>query len=240
MLCEVDSKKIDNNLIQRTAFGPQLTLHVRPYAVVLMKISSIVIGCVVIGFVVFLFATRRTNSPVGKPCSVCGVRSSYGYSEHAEEFADKIKPLCLAHLISELESNYHSFRGRAVVIEPTDGPPCYVFQPVDDWRQAFKDSKIADDVLSLLAKMETKCHDCGQKANFLWVESNGLTGDNFGETLDKGVTATLLSQNPALISLCPKCCVKLIARALETKRLSYLEVCAPKGKVDGFVIPMGY
>ncbi|SRR6266540_1848857 len=205
-----------------------------------MKISLIVLGCVVIGFVILFFATRRANSPVGKPCSVCGVQSSYGYSEHAEEDADKIKPLCLAHLISELESNYLSFRGRAVVIEPADGPPCYVFQPAEEWRQAFKDSKIAGDVSSLLSKMDEKCHDCRQTASCLWVESKGLTGDNFGETLDKGVSATLLRRNPAPISLCPKCCVKRIANALEAKRLSYLEVCAPKGNADGFVIPMGY
>ncbi len=205
-----------------------------------MKISLIVLGCVAIGFVILLLATRKAKSPVGKPCSVCGLQSRYGFSEHAEEDADKIKPLCLGHLISELESNYQSFRGRAVVIEPADGPPCYVFQPVEEWRQAFKESKIADDVSSLLARMETKCHDCGQPANCLWVESKGLTGDNFSETLDKGVSATLLRENPAPISLCPKCCVNRVARALEAKRLSYLEVCAPKGNADGFVIPMGY
>jgi hypothetical protein len=205
-----------------------------------MRIPLIVLGCVVIGFVIFLFATRKANSPVRKSCSVCGAQSRYGYSDHAEEAADKIKPMCLAHLVPELESNYQSFRGRAVVIAPADGPPCYVFQPVEEWRQAFKDSKIADDASSLLAKMDAKCHDCGQPANYLWVESNGLAGDNFGTTLDKGVSATLLCQNVAPISLCPKCCVKRVASVLESKCLSYLEVCAPKGKADGFVIPMGY
>ena len=205
-----------------------------------MKISTIVIGCIAVGFVILLWAKRRANSAVGKPCAVCGAKSSYGYSEHAEEEADKIKPLCLAHLISALENDYQSFRGRAVVIAPADGPPCYVFQPVGEWRQAFKDSKIADDVSSLLAKMDAKCHDCGQPANYLWVESSGLTGDNFVETLDKGLSATLLRQNPAPISLCSKCCVKRVTHALETKHLSYLEVCAPKGSTDGFVVPMGY
>jgi hypothetical protein len=205
-----------------------------------MKLSLILLGCIAVGFVILMWATRKANSAVGKPCAVCGTRSSYGYSDHAEEEADKIKPLCLAHLIPELESNYQSFRGRAVVIEPADGPPCYVFQPVEEWRQAFKDSKIADDVSSLLVKMDTKCRDCGQAANYLWVGSSGLNGDNFVETLDKGLSATLLRQNPAPISLCPKCCVKRIARALETKHLSYLEVCAPIGNADGFVIPMGY
>ena len=205
-----------------------------------MLTTIIVLGCIVVGFIIFATAKRKANSPLGKPCSVCGAPSSYGFSDHAEEDADKIKPRCLTHLVSELETNYESFRGRAVAIEPADGPPCYVFQPVEEWRQAFKDSKIADDVSSLLAKMDAKCSDCGQAANFLWVGSSGLTGDNFGETLDKGVTATLLRQNPAPVSLCPKCCIKRIVKALETKQLSYLEVCAPKGNADGFVIPMGY
>jgi len=205
-----------------------------------MKISLIVLGCAVIGFVILLLATRKVKSPVGKACSVCGVTSSYGYSQHAEEDAGKIKPMCLGHLISQLESDYEGFRGRAVVVEPADGPPCYVFQPVQEWRQAFKDSGIPDDVSSLIAKMDAKCHHCGQTANYLWVESKGLSGDNFGETLDKGVSATLLRENPAPISLCPKCCVKRVANILEAKRVSYLEVCAPKGSADGFVIPMGY
>ena len=205
-----------------------------------MKISLIVLTCVVIGFVIFMLASRKANSPLGKSCSVCGIPSGYGYSDRAEEDADKIKPMCLNHLISELESNYRSFRGRAVVMEPVAGPPCYVFQPVEEWRQAFQDSKIPDDVSSLLAKMDTKCHDCVQTANYLWVESKGLTGDNFVETLDKGVSGTLLPHNPAPISLCPNCCASRVAKALETKRLSYLEVCAPKGNADGFVIPMGY
>src|SRR5207249_4332128 len=99
--------------------------------------------------------------------------------EHAEEDAAKIKPMCLEHIMSKLERDYTSFGGRALVIEPADGPPCYVFQPVEEWRRSFKDSKIADDVTSLLAKMDTKCHDCGQGASYLWVESNGLNGDNF-------------------------------------------------------------
>ncbi len=205
-----------------------------------MKISLILLGCVVIGFVIFLLTTRKAHSTVGKPCSVCGGPSSCGYSDHAEEDPDKIKPMCLSHLISELNSAYQSFRGRAVVIEPAAGPPCYVFQPVEEWRQAFKDSKISDDVSSLLSKMDTKCHDCGQTANYLWVEAKELTGDNFGETLDKGVSATLLPHNPVPISLCPKCCASWVTKALESKHLSYLEVCAPKGSADGFVIPMGY
>ena len=205
-----------------------------------MKISLVVLGCLVVAVIIWVLTARKRNSPVSKPCSVCGAPSSYGFSEHAEEEADKIKPLCLTHLILELEKGYQSFQGRAVVIEPADGPPCYVFQPASEWRQAFKDTKIADDVSALLAKMDAKCHDCGQEAPYLGVESKGLTGDNFSDTLDKGLSATLLPQNSPPISLCPKCCVKRITKALETNHLSYLEVCVPKGNTDGFVIPMGY
>jgi hypothetical protein len=205
-----------------------------------MKIVLIGVGCLVLAVITFVLRTRKGNSPVDKPCSVCGAPSSYGYSEHAEEDADKIKPLCLAHLVPELEKGYQSFQGRAVIIEPADGPPCYVFQPAGEWRQAFKDTKIADDVSALLAKMEVKCRDCGKPAPYLWVESKGLTGENFGDTLDKGLSATLLNQNAAPVSLCPRCCVKRVTTTLEAKHLSYLEVCVPKGRKDGFVIPMGY
>ena len=113
-----------------------------------MKSALIVIGCMALAAIIFVLKTRKGNSPVGKPCSVCGASSSYGYSEHAEENANKIKPLCLAHLVPELEKGYQSFQGRAVVIEPADGLPCYVFQPAGEWRKTFKDTKIADDVSS--------------------------------------------------------------------------------------------
>lgn len=205
-----------------------------------MRMLLIVLGCAAALILVLLFATRKTKSLVGRACVVCGAESKYGYSEHAEEAPEKIRAMCLNCLVSQLGKDYASFAGRAVVVQPAGGPPCYVFQPVKEWREYFKESKIANDVLSLLASMETRCHDCGQKANYLWIESGGLTGDNFGETLDHGLTETLLRHNPKPISLCPRCCVKHMAGELEAKQLSYLEVCAPKGTGDGFVIPMGY
>jgi hypothetical protein len=205
-----------------------------------MKLAIIVLGCLTLGAIMFVLRSRKANSPIGKPCSVCGAPSSYGYSEHPEEDADKIKPLCLAHLVPQLETGYRSFQGRAVVIEPADGPPCYIFQPAGAWRKAFKDTKIADDASALLAKMNLTCRDCGEKAPYLWLGSNGLTGRNFGETLEKGLTATLLAQNAAPVSLCPGCCVKRIKTTFAAKHLSYLEVCVPKGSTEGFVIPMGY
>src|SRR5690349_12410837 len=99
-----------------------------------MKLSLIVLGCLAVGFLILFFSTRKTPSPVGQPCSVCGAPSQHGYSTHAEEFADKLKPMCQQHLIAQLQKEYASFTQRAVVIQPATGPPCYVFQPVKEWR----------------------------------------------------------------------------------------------------------
>jgi hypothetical protein len=127
-----------------------------------------------------------------------------------------------------------------VVIQPVVGPPCYVFQPNGEWGKFFKDSKIDDDVREYISKMDKKCHECGSEAHFLWVGARGLTADNFGETLDKGFSQTLLGNNPETVSLCGKCCARRIAEDLKAQNISYLEVCGPKGDDDGFVIPMGY
>jgi hypothetical protein len=204
-----------------------------------MKILVIVLGCIAV-FLAALIAIRKSKSPLQKACSICEGESKFGYSEHAEEDPEKIKPLCLNCLVSQLEKDYTAFSGRAVVVEPAQGPPVYVFQATNEWQQSDKDTKVAEDVLALLAKMHAKCHDCGQKAKYVWVESSGLNGENFGESLDKGLTETVLRHNPAPISLCAKCCVRHIAKDLEAKHLSYVEVSAPKGAGEGFVIPMGY
>jgi len=71
------------------------------------------------------------------------------------------------------------------------------------------------------------------------VDSRGLTGENFGESLDKGLSKTILPHNPPPVSLCSRCCVKRIETELEAQRLHYLEVSAPKGSEDGFVMPHG-
>ena len=151
-----------------------------------------------------------------------------------------MKPLCRKCLISQLEIDYTTYAGRAVVVQPASGPPCFVFQPIDEWNAAFKDSMIGTDAQSLLGTIEPRCRDCGQNANYLWVESSGLTGDNFSETLDKGISQTLLHKNPKPVSLCGKCSVSRIANAVEKGDIEYLEVCGPKGSTDGFIVPMGY
>jgi hypothetical protein len=66
----------------------------------------------------------------------------------------------------------------------------------------------------MLGAMNKWCEDCGGSANFVWVESQGLTGDNFGNVLEQGISATLLKNNPVPRSLCATCCVGCIARRL--------------------------
>jgi hypothetical protein len=199
----------------------------------------IVLACIAI-LCVLLFAIRRTNSPLNKTCSTCGGESRFGYSDHAEEDAEKIRPMCLNCLLSPLEKDYSSFAGRAIVIQPAAGLPVYVYQPVKEWQEYFKESKIGANVNVLLLEMAPACHDCGQEADYLWVGSAGLTYDNYEKTLDDGLSATLLRNNPKPISLCAKCAVQHIAKDLRDNNLTYLEICGPKGDGNGFVIPMAY
>jgi hypothetical protein len=208
-----------------------------------MIISLVGIGIVVAVSAFALFRWWR-KWPVSNVCAVCGAKRlggpQYGYSSHAEEDPAKMKPLCRQHLIAQLETDYADYQKQALVIAPASGPPCYVFQPIKEWNDFFKDSKMGSDAESLLTKMNPQCQDCGRKANYLWVESNGLNSDNFGETLDKGVSDTLLLKNPKPISFCGKHTVQRIAASLEQQNIYYLEVCGPKGADDGFVVPMGY
>jgi hypothetical protein len=205
-----------------------------------MKLFVIVLGCVVFAWLIHSYFFRKKNLPTVKRCSVCGVESKYGYSETVEEGIKNIKSMCAKCLLSRLKNDYTTFSGRAVVIQPAPGPPCYVFHSNQEWGESFKESKMDDDAAAYLLRMDTLCRDCGQKANFLWVESKGLTAHNFGSVLRKGFCETLLPRNPKPVSLCGKCCVNHIAEKLKEKEIAYLEVSGPKGVDDGFVIPMAY
>jgi len=205
-----------------------------------MKLFLIILGFIVLAWIIYSLFLRKKKPIMSKRCSVCGAESKYGYSEYAKEEMKNIKSMCRKCLITQLEKDYTAFSGRAVVIQPVPGPPCYVFHSNEEWGKFFKESKMDDDTRAYLLRMETICHDCGQKANFLWIQSSGLTEHNFGNILKKGFSETLLPRNPKPISLCGKCCVRNIASKLKEKDITYLEVCGPKGADDGFVVPMAY
>lgn len=204
-----------------------------------MNIFLIVLGCIILVWLVYSLFCRRTKSLTTRLCFLCGGESAYGYSEVVKD-VKRIRPICRKCLISQLENDYSNFSGRAVVIQPVSGPPCYAFHSNRDWSKSFKGSKLDDDVRSYLLRMDTTCQDCGQRANFLWIGSSGLTKYNFGNVLRKGFAETLLPMNPHPISLCRRCCVRRIAKELEEKEITYLEVLGPKGTEDGFVMPMAH
>jgi hypothetical protein len=205
-----------------------------------MKVFLIILGFIVLAWIIYSLFLRKKKPIMSKRCSVCGAETKYGYPEYAEEKMKNIKSMCMKCLIIQLEKDYTAFSGRAVVIQPAPGPPCYVFHSNEEWGKFFKESKMDDDTRAYLLRMETICHDCGQKANFLWIQSSGLTEHNFGNVLKKGFSETLLPRNPKPISLCGHCCVKHIEKDLQWKDITYLEVCGPKGADDGFVVPMAY
>jgi len=206
-----------------------------------VKFLLIVLGCIIVlVWLIRSFFFGKSRLPAAKRCSVCGAVSKYTYSEKAEEEIEHIKSMCIVCLVSQLKNDYTTFSARAVVIQPAPGPPRYVFHSNKEWGESFKESRMDDDTRAFLLDMDTLCRDCGQKANFLWIESRGLTAQNFGSVLRKGFSETLLPRNPKPISLCGKCCVNHIDEALKEKEIAYLEVSGPKGSEDGFVIPMAY
>jgi hypothetical protein len=205
-----------------------------------MKIFLIGLGCILLAWIIYSFFFRKTKPQTDRTCFICGEKAKYGYSERAEEALKNIKSMCRKCLVFQLEKDYTTFSGRAVVIQPAAGPPCYVFHSNDEWGKLFKESKMDDDARAYLLRMNPICHDCDQKANFLWIESSGLTEHNFGNVLKKGFAETLLSRNPKPISLCGKCCVRHIVKELEKKDITYLGISGPKGGEDGFVAPMGF
>ena len=121
-------------------------------------------------------------------CSNCGSASQFGYSREAESASDDIVRLCPACLTSKLSEDYRGYAARALVIEPAADLPGYVFQPKSKWAG----SKLAGDLTTLLANMKDNCRNCGSRANFLWVTSNGLLPSMFAQVFSEGPSRTLL------------------------------------------------
>ena len=205
----------------------------------MVKIFLIATGCLILVWLVYSFFCRRVNLSTRRLCFLCGGESEYGYSE-VDKNNRRVRPVCKKCLIYRLENDYSNFSGRAVVIQPVSGPACYAFHSNRDWSRSFKDSKIDDDVRSYLLKMDTICQDCGQRANFLWIGSSGLTKYNYGNVLRKGFAETILPMNLHPISVCGRCCVRRIVNELEEKQITFLEVLGPKGTEDGFVMSMSH
>jgi hypothetical protein len=88
--------------------------------------------------------------------------------------------------------------------------------------------------------MQDSCNHCGAKANFLWLTSGGLRLENLHELFAKGVSETLLRWgNSPPQPVCGRCCVNFICGSIETRRITFAEVCGPRSE-DGFVLPMAY
>lgn len=182
----------------------------------------------------------RKQSPLDRPCSGCGEPSRFGYGEHPETKLADLRPLCLACLEADLRVDYAKFLNRAVVVEPIEGPPVYVFQSLAAWKAAFGETPMPGDVEALLGQMGTECRRCGSEARFLWIESEGLTAETLAQVLDEGLNATPLLNSRTLVALCAPCCVEQIVQALTLRKLSYIEVCSPAGAEPGIVLPMAY
>jgi len=169
-------------------------------------------------------------------CVACGLPSTFGHSMRAESAKKDIARVCLNCLKKKLGEDYEKFEARALVIEPAPDLPCYVFQPSKKW----KDDKLSEEAETLLSNMKIACHRCGAKANFLWVTSIGLRGDNAEMVFSQGIAKTLFRWgNSPASSVCARCCVDLICQSIERQQLKFMEVCSPRSE-NGFVIPMGY
>jgi hypothetical protein len=163
----------------------------------------------------------------GKRCARCGGPAAHGYSLKSESDSSRITPLCVPCLIDQLQRDYVDFRGRAIVIAPAPGLPCYVFRD--------------REIPSSLRQQIVTCADCEGQARCLWIESRGLTIENFEDVLEKGPERTLLTWgNPAMRSLCGTCTAKRIGKNLQAGGLEFFEVCSPHDQEEGIVIPMAY
>jgi len=199
-----------------------------------MHVVLFAVGAIIIAAVLIVASVGRRSK--GEACVSCGAPSRFGYSIRAESDLKDVVRLCLTCLKTKLAADYQRFGARALVIEPTAALPCYVFQPSGKW----KGRKLVEEAAALLSKMENSCHRCSGKANFLWLTSKGLQVDNQDRLFAEGVSETLLRWgNLPPFPVCARCCVNLICDGIESRSLTFLEVCGPLSE-DGFVLPMAY
>lgn len=197
-----------------------------------VPIAVILVGILIVVVVALYLRNRQSH----KTCANCGSPSQFGYSREAESELENIVNLCFTCLLKKMTDDYESYEGRAVVIQPAAGFPCYVFQSSSRW----PDSNLTKEVAEMFLATDEACNQCGSKAHYLWVSSKGLNPSTFEQVLSNGLSETLLRWgNPRPTSLCSRCCVKSIAKAIEEHSLTFLEICSPRA-TNGFVIPMGY
>jgi hypothetical protein len=195
-------------------------------------VAAILVGILIAAAVALYLRNRRSPNT----CANCGSPSQFGYSHEAESETENIVNLCFTCLVRKLADDYGRYEGRALVIQPAPGFPCYVFQSSSRW----PDSKLAKEVAEMFSATDEACGQCGSNAQYLLVSSKGLNPSTFAQVLSNGLSETLLRWgNPRPVSLCSRCCVKSIAKAVEEHNLTFLEVCSPRA-ANGFVIPMGY
>lgn len=184
----------------------------------------------------FLDFFRR--DPRKRRCAHCSQPAAHGYSQNAESDVKEITPLCPPCLSELLQRDYGEFNGRALVIAPAAGLPCYAFRDVaylESFRRGWKND------LGALSQTTGECTDCKSEARCLWITSRGLTIETFGDVLENGLQQTLLAWgNSDPIALCGKCTAQHIAEALQGDGVSFFEVCGPHGTEQGMVLPMAY
>lgn len=177
------------------------------------------------------------RSPRKKQCARCGQPAAHGYSQVAESDPKQITPLCLSCLIGQLHKDYADFRGRAIVIAPAAGLPCYVFRDRDFLQSISSEAARAAD--AMLQQIQI-CVGCKAQARCLWIGCLGLTVETFGDILEKGPQTLLTWENPVPTSLCGKCTAERIGKSLQTDSFEFFEVCSPHHEQEGMVLPMGY
>lgn len=181
---------------------------------------------------VLIRAVTRKRHPA-KKCSRCGKPSSHGYPESGWAESDRILPVCVDCLLRQLDEDYCTFDGRAVVIQPVAEFSCYIFRPNKDWSEA-----VRNDTESILARIEKVCYSCGLDARYAWV--NALEPAPVAKVPRLGIRQTLLTQASARpAALCGRCTVQRIGHSLRQQEGGYLEICGPRGKEDGLVCGMG-
>lgn len=168
-----------------------------------------------------------------KTCS-CGNPPVSGYSSCAETQLKNIEPVCNGCLLSRFAQEVSTYQNKAVILEPSEDFPCYVFQPLDGL-QAISSSVFLDDVSSLLSGMDPLCKKCDKLSSFLWIGSAELSAAEQTRFFQEGISKTLNTSSK--VSLCVDCCVESLRRYFPP--LQFLEVCAPKNR-DGVQLPMGY